>query len=148
MHKQTVLIIEDSEIMCSFYALFLAKQYEVVPFTNPLEALEAVQNGFRPDMIITDMNMPHLNGAPLIRAFRAEMQETPILVVSADSSKTRIKEAELAGCDDYLTKPFHPAELSRRIGLLLAGGRTTPSVASSFWSLFTFSTPEKSQKHS
>ena len=134
MDKPHILIVDDCPVMCSFYALFLSKKYNAVPLTNPVEALEMVRNGFKPDLIVSDLNMPQLNGQALIRAIRQELPTTPILVVSVEDSREIQRETLRQGANDYLTKPFHPAELSNRIYKQL--NSPTPSPAARFFSFF------------
>ena len=76
--------------------------------------------GFRPGLIVTDLNMPELDGISFIHAVRSIMPDVPILVVSGlNGSKERIRSFE-AGADDFLSKPFHPAELDVRLKKLLS----------------------------
>lgn len=113
--KPKVLLIDDCAVMCSFYVLFLAKQFETVTFTDPIEALEALANGLNPDVIVTDLNMPQLGGIELIKAVKTLTPTIPVLVVSSDEAKLSKKPSLAAGAKAYLSKPFHPADLSNAI---------------------------------
>ncbi len=122
LQKPTVLIVDDSSIMCRFLGLFLEKKFEVISYTNSVEALALVESGFEPDLVVTDLNMPNLSGIDLIRAIREVLPLVPVLVVSgAKESIERIKALH-AGADDFLTKPFHPAELEVRASKLIEKG--------------------------
>ena len=122
LQKPTVLIVDDSPVMCRFLGLFLEKKFEVISYTDSVEALALVENGFEPDLVVTDLNMPHLSGIALIGAIREALPLVPILVVSgAKESIDRIKALH-AGADDFLTKPFHPAELEVRASKLIEKG--------------------------
>ncbi len=126
MQKRTILIIDDSPVMSRFLAIFLEKKYEVIPFSDSTDALEAIKGGLSPDAIITDLDMPKLSGMDFIHAVRELDKNTPIAVISSNKeSAVRIKCLE-SGADDYLAKPFHPAELDMRIGKLLL--KSVPSV--------------------
>lgn len=122
IQKPTVLIVDDSAIMCRFLGLFLEKKFDVMSYTDSIEALALIENGFAPDLIVTDLNMPGLNGIELIKSLRKALPETPVLVVSgAKESSDRIKSFK-AGADDFLMKPFHPAELDVRVSKLIEKG--------------------------
>ena len=120
MQKLTIFIVDDSPVMCRFLALFLEKKYEVISFSDSTEALQSIQNReYQPVAIVTDLDMPNLSGLEFIQGVRQVHATTPILVVSGmKESETRIKSLEM-GADDFITKPFHPAELDTRIGKLI-----------------------------
>lgn len=123
--KPTVLIVDDSPMMCRFLGLFLEKKFDVMSYTDSVEALALIEDGFSPDLIVTDLNMPGINGFELIKALRLALPQVPVLVVSgAKESSERIKSLK-AGADDFLMKPFHPAELDVRVSKLIAKGTLT-----------------------
>lgn len=122
MEKATILIVDDCSIMCQFYALFLEKKYDVHTATDPVRALQLIEAGFRPELIVSDLNMPTLNGVKLIRAIRDIMPEVPVLVVSGNDGIGK-RASIKAGADQFLAKPFHPADLSMNIGNLLQQGK-------------------------
>ena len=117
--KPTVLIVDDSPMMCRYLGLFLEKRYEVLTYTSSVEALTLVMGGFQPNLIVTDLDMPGLNGIALIQAIRKALPDVPLLVVSgAKESSERIKALNV-GADDLISKPFHPAELDVRLNKLI-----------------------------
>ena len=67
------------------------------------------------DLILLDLNLPKMDGMTLLRSFRKENQETPVLILSARSEIADKVEGLDAGANDYLSKPFHLAELEARI---------------------------------
>ena len=67
------------------------------------------------DLVLLDLNLPKIDGMTLLRNFREENQETPILILSARSEINDKVEGLDAGANDYLSKPFHLAELEARI---------------------------------
>ena len=79
MEKTQVLIVDDSAVMCQFLTLFLEKKFEVSSFTNAQQALKSVYMGFRPGLIVTDLNMPELDGISFINAVRPIMPDVPIM---------------------------------------------------------------------
>ncbi len=117
--KPTVLIVDDSPMMCRYLGLFLEKNYEILTYTSSVEALTLVMSGFQPDLIVTDLDMPGLHGIALIQAVRKTLPHVPLLVVSgAKESSERIKALSV-GADDLMIKPFHPAELDVRINKMI-----------------------------
>lgn len=117
--KPTILIVDDSRLMCEFLALFLSTKYEAITQTDARRALELIHSGLQPDIILSDLNMPHMTGIEFIEAARLALPYVPIMIVSgAQESQKRI-EWLAAGADDFLLKPFHPAEMEVRLSKLL-----------------------------
>ena len=115
------MIVEDSSSVSQILALSLADQYQLSLYTNGLEAIEALQQGEAPDLLITDLTMPELDGFELITYVRNRHSSPgiPILVLSATGdSATRIRCLEL-GADQYLVKPFNPLEIRAYVKTLL-----------------------------
>lgn len=67
------------------------------------------------DLVLLDLNLPKIDGMTILRNFRKENQETPVLILSARSEINDKVEGLDAGANDYLSKPFHLAELEARI---------------------------------
>ncbi len=117
--KPTVLIVDDSPMMCRYLGLFLEKRFDVLTYTDSVEALALVVSGFKPDLIMTDLDMPGLHGIRLIEAIRQTLTHVPLLVISgAKKSADRITALSV-GADDLMMKPFHPAELDVRLNKLI-----------------------------
>jgi two-component system, OmpR family, phosphate regulon response regulator PhoB len=127
-----VLIIEDEELIRETVALALGEEgYETLTAPDGRTALELLQstllsngsvNGslpVRPDLIILDLMLPHVNGLDLCRLIRRQGSGVPILMLSAKGTETdRVVGLEV-GADDYLTKPFGMRELIARCRALL-----------------------------
>jgi two-component system chemotaxis response regulator CheY len=79
------------------------------------------------DFVISDINMPNMNGFDLIRAMRAEpaLAKVPVLVVSAEARKEDIVTAAQAGATGYIVKPFTKVTLEEKLGKILAKMATT-----------------------
>jgi two-component system response regulator MprA len=101
---------------------------DVVTATNGQEALKHVQ-GRRPDVIVLDWLMPEMNGIEVIQRLREQDDRTLILMLTArDAIGNRVEGLE-SGADDYLVKPFAPAELVARVRALLRRAQRTDGKA-------------------
>ncbi|MCY7329662.1 MAG: response regulator transcription factor [Saprospiraceae bacterium] len=136
MHKHTVLLIDDSQPMGHFLALFLSSKYQVTICQHSYEAIGLLENGFQPDVVVTDLEMPGLSGIHLVGTLREMLPQTPIFVVSGVLESSQRIAALQAGADDFLLKPFHPAELDVRIGkAIVRSAKKATSEPSANWSL-------------
>ncbi len=109
-----VLVVEDSSAMRSFIASTV-EEIEGVRATEAASGFEALKELPRKqfDLIITDINMPDINGLELVRFIRENdrYQDCPLVIVSTESSQ-RDRERGLAlGANSYLVKPFSPSDL-------------------------------------
>ena len=89
------------------------------------EALEKVAS-FSPDVIVTDLNMPGMDGMAMVKALRADARtrDVSILMLTSDGSVDSETLALTLGADDYLLKPVEPRRLAARIKSLLARSKT------------------------
>jgi PAS domain S-box-containing protein len=130
--KSSILLVDDNADMRSYVQRLLAQQYQVDAVSDGLAALAAVHHQI-PDLILTDIMMPHLDGFGLLQALRADPQtrEIPIILLSARAGEEARVEGLAAGADDYLTKPFSARELMVRVeaSLKLAQLRREAGVA-------------------
>ncbi len=117
--KPDLLLVDDAPMMTRFLSLFFAEQYRVTSCLNPEEAIDLIRKGYLPDIIVSDLDMPQMSGLVLTKVLRQLMPDCPLVVVSGlKESKHRLAALE-AGADDFLAKPFHPAELQARLENLL-----------------------------
>lgn len=109
-----LLIIEDDqELLRSILKYFDAFGYRLDKAKSLKEGLEKIQHQY--DCVVLDINLPDGTGLDIIRQLRKDQQKTGILILSANESlEDRLDGLEL-GADDYLTKPFHLAELHARL---------------------------------
>ncbi len=109
--------------------LELSSEIEVVTATNGEEALESVFE-FTPDIIITDWDMPIMNGIELIRELKVSQktQEIPIIMATAFQSSERLSEAISAGAVDYIRKPIDTLELQSRVYSMLMLSRAFQDI--------------------
>jgi two-component system, chemotaxis family, chemotaxis protein CheY len=112
--SKTALVIDDSVSMRQMVAFTLREAgYEVLEGGNGQEGLNTLNEGRRVDLIITDLNMPVLDGIGFIRQARAlpVTRFTPILMLTTESQEARKLEGKAAGATGWLVKPFDPEKL-------------------------------------
>jgi two-component system chemotaxis response regulator CheY len=118
----TVLTVDDSATMRDMLLLALREAgFDVLQAADGVAGLEALR-GARPDVIITDINMPRLDGFGLIEGVRRdpEHRATPILVLTTESDPDRRDRARRAGATGWIVKPFDPIKLVDAIRRVVA----------------------------
>ena len=115
-----VLLADDNADLREYARRLLSEQYQVHVVADGQAAFEAARE-LRPDLIISDVMMPRLDGFGLIREVRADPQlrATPIILLSARAGEESRIEGLDRGADDYLVKPFSARELLVRAGTLI-----------------------------
>jgi two-component system KDP operon response regulator KdpE len=109
-----ILIVDDEPQITRVLRTALSTQgYSLRIAANGVEGMIAVHE-WKPDLVITDVSMPQMNGIELCREIRA-VSEIPILVLSVRNQELMKIEALDAGADDYVTKPFSLLELQARV---------------------------------
>lgn len=117
---QRVLIVDDNADMRAYLQRLLQRRWHVHAARNGREALDAVA-AVRPDVIISDVMMPHVDGFQLLAALRAnpETRDIAFILLSARAGEEARVDGLAAGADEYLTKPFSGRELMARVDSLL-----------------------------
>lgn len=117
--RKRVLVVEDE-----LDTVFLLKQilrmagFNVLSATTGREALlKAAEQ--EPDLVLLDLMMPEMDGWEILDNLRQMIEKVPVIIVSAKSSKDDVVKGLAAGADDYISKPFHNAELSERVKAVL-----------------------------
>ncbi len=119
--KKKILVVDDEQIIRMLLENYFAASYNVTVKSDGKEALEWLHQGFIPDLIIADINMPNMDGLAFVENIRSSgyFKDIPIIMLSSsETSAEKIKFLRL-GANDYVVKPFNPEELSVRIELLL-----------------------------
>jgi two-component system chemotaxis response regulator CheY len=115
---KSVLIVDDSTSLRQMVSFTMKEAgFEVLEGTNGEDALAKV-NGRSVNLVITDLNMPVMDGMTLIRQLRAkpEFKFTPILMLTTESQDAKKQEGKAAGATGWIVKPFHPEQLLQVVG--------------------------------
>ena len=111
--SKTALVVDDSTSIRQMVAFTLKQAgFDVIEGMHGEDALTNV-NGKSVDLVITDLNMPVMDGMTLIRNLREKPQFkfTPILMLTTESQETRKQEGKAAGATGWIVKPFEPEKL-------------------------------------
>ena len=119
-----VLIVDDNRDLRTFLGSLLSPHYNVQTVSDGREALDAVRDR-KPDLVLSDVMMPNLDGLGLVRALREDPQTRtlPVILLSARAGQEASLEGLAAGADDYLAKPFTSQELLARVRTHLSMAR-------------------------
>lgn len=117
---EKVLVVEDHEELRDFISINLSKNYTVLSAENGKVGIEIAKKEL-PDLIITDVAMPKVDGIELAKTLKnySETSHIPIIILTAKTSQESKLEGLKANADDYLSKPFNLEELKIRISNLL-----------------------------
>lgn len=117
--RACVLIVEDNSDLRKYIATELGKTYRILSATHGLEGLEKAQQ--IPDLIISDLMMPKMDGLELCRQIKTEEKTShiPVILLTAKVDQQVKTEGLQTGADDYIAKPFHLTELLVRVQNLI-----------------------------
>ena len=118
MDVSTVLFVEDSPTMRRIIANSLAKlgYSDIIEAENGVDALEKI-DGQTIDLVVTDWNMPEMNGAELVKKLRADsaFDDVPIVMITTRGMKDDVMTAMKLGVNAYVIKPFTPDVLKTKL---------------------------------
>jgi PAS domain S-box-containing protein len=119
-----VLVAEDNADMRHYVSRLLGAHWHVEVVPDGAAALQAIREN-KPDLLLSDVMMPELDGFSLLRQLRADPQlrDLPVILLSARAGENAQVEGLDAGADDYLTKPFSARELVARVNSTLQTAR-------------------------
>jgi DNA-binding response OmpR family regulator len=117
-----VLVVDDDPVIVRLLEVnFEMEGFEVVCAVDGMDGVERAR-AEHPDVVVSDVMMPKLNGLELCVALKADeaTRSIPVVLLSAKAQVTDIRAGLDAGADDYVTKPFEPLDLIDRVNKLLA----------------------------
>ncbi len=123
--KKRILVVDDEQEITLVLRSGLASHGYEVRVAGDGEAALELFRAWTPDLVVTDLSMPHMNGLKLCQQLRA-ISGVPIIVLSVKGDEATKIEALDAGADDYVTKPFGMGELVARVRAAL---RRSPEVS-------------------
>jgi DNA-binding response OmpR family regulator len=129
MQQGTVLVVDDEPNIADLVDLYLAREgYRVLKVGTGRAGLDAVRD-HRPRLVVLDVGLPDIDGLEVCKRLRQTSQIPVIFLTARDGEVDRVLGLELGG-DDYLTKPFSPAELVARVKAVLrrVDGGAAPEV--------------------
>lgn len=115
--KKVILIADDSPTIRKFVSFSLkASGFEVIAASDGMEAVELLPN-YNVDLIITDLNMPNMDGFELIKAVRENQnnKNIPIIILSSLKGGEEIERGLKVGANSYMVKPFDPKRINYEV---------------------------------
>lgn len=121
MTKKIVLAEDESQIAKLVEFKLKKEGYQVTWKKNGEEALKAIKEE-KPDLILLDVMMPVMDGYEVLRQVKEDEQlrDIPVIMLTARAQERDVVKGIGSGAEDYITKPFHPAELLVRVKKILA----------------------------
>lgn len=122
--SKTILVVDDSVSMRQMVTFTLkGAGFEVVEAGDGKEAVGKLNGGAKPNLVITDLNMPNMDGISLIKEIRgmAAHKFTPVLMLTTESADDKKKEGQAAGATGWIVKPFNPDQMLATIKKVLPG---------------------------
>ena len=119
--KKVILVADDSPSIRKFVSFALTmKGFEIVPACDGMEALEKLP-AERVNLVITDLNMPNLDGFELIKAIRnnEDYRDIPIIILSSLAGSEEIQRGMDCGANSYIIKPFDPKRIAYEVSKYL-----------------------------
>lgn len=119
--KKIILVADDSPTIRKFVSFSLAAEgYKIVTASDGMDALEKLPKE-KFDLIITDLNMPNLDGFELVKSVRdtAEYKDIPIIILSSLDSEQDLTRGLEMGANAYLNKPFNPQRILYEVSKFL-----------------------------
>lgn len=115
-HKYVIAVVEDNHDLCDFIVSFLSDEYDVHAYSDGDSLLHNLDN-IHPDMIVSDIMMPGVDGIELCKTIKGSLfsSHIPVILLTAKSTESDEIDGLSVGADDYIKKPFSPDVLKARI---------------------------------
>lgn len=117
---ELILVVEDNPDMRLFITSVLATEFEIIEATNGIDGMRKALE-YTPDIIISDVMMPEMNGMELLLKIKSDerVNHIPVILLTAINEERQILKSFDVGVDDYITKPFSAPILKARVGNIL-----------------------------
>ena len=120
MEKKRILVADDDQTTREAVLDLLTDEgYEVAVAADGQEAV-ALLSSFLPDLVLTDLHMPRLNGTEVVAQVKAVSPTTPVIIFTAETTIDAERKAHALGVQDYLNKPLNVSDILERIARALA----------------------------
>jgi len=119
--KTQILVVDDDMSILKLLNFILAKDYDLIIKNSGLEALSWLEEGNDPTLVISDLQMPYLDGQTFVRNLKISgfYKDTPIIVLSGTDNLDQEVQSMPFKIDAYLQKPFNPTSLKSAITMVL-----------------------------
>jgi len=120
--SKTILIVDDSKTVRNLVAFIMKKEgFKVVTAEDGLDGLERLYSAERIDLIISDINMPRMDGFTFIKSVREQeaYRDIPIVVLSTEGQEKDIQAGLSIGANMYMVKPAQPEKMLKNVKMLL-----------------------------
>ena len=123
--KLNVLVVDDNDSVREVLTILLSRRgYRCESATNGIEAMQKVrQSNF--DAVITDLQMPEMDGIVLTRELRQHFSDLPVMIMTGQPDDSVVESAMSAGAKEFVSKPFEISELMTRLHQMLHIHKTT-----------------------
>lgn len=115
--KAEIMVIEDVAEMSELICMYLKNaEFSTTSFDTAEKAIDSLEKGYKPSLILLDLNLPGMSGLEFLKLFRTQINKSvPVIIVSARDSDEDIINGLGYGADDFITKPFSPRILVARV---------------------------------
>ena len=112
-----ILFVDDKPAIGKVLSVYLGNGDELVCFEGPVRAIEWLNEGNEPALIISDIRMPKMTGSEFLAYLKSNslFKDIPVVMLSSEESTTERINLLEAGAEDFILKPFNPMELKARI---------------------------------
>ncbi len=121
LNKENLLIMDDAPGIQKILTNYLQKEFNLEIKNDGMEGMRWLDEGNPVDLIIADLNMPNLSGKEFLQTLRASnfYKNIPVVILSAENDSNERIDCLNKGADDFIEKPFNPAEVAAKIRVIL-----------------------------
>lgn len=117
---KTILLVDDSAIMLKSMEITLTMNgFQTATAQDGAKAISLLQGGLKPDLVLTDINMPNMDGVEFIREARKLLKFTPIIALTNDARVVKRQEAKKEGATGWMIKPVGGQELLKIVNQVM-----------------------------